>query len=68
MQAAEASHHLHAGPEVEVIGVGENNRRPQVFENVLGNGFDRAQGSDRHENRGFHLAVRGIETGEASSL
>ena len=58
MQSAHAPDGLVAGPQVEVIGVAENNFSAQRFQHVLRDGFDRAGGAHRHEDRRLDRAVR----------
>src|SRR5260370_34346896 len=65
MQPAQATNHLMSRPEVEMIGVAENELRAQLFQNVLRHGFYCARGAARHEGGGLHLAVRGLHAAEA---
>ncbi len=59
MQPAHAPHRLHPRSQVQVIGVAENNLRPQFFERVLGDSLYRRQRADRHKHRRFNFGVRG---------
>src|SRR5260370_20160843 len=65
MQPAQATNHLMSRPEVEMIGVAENELRAQLFQNVLRHGFYCARGAARHEGGGLDLAVRGLHAAEA---
>jgi len=58
MQSAQLPDLLDSRPQVEVIGVSQENFNAEFFENVLRDAFDRGQGSHRHEDRGFDFAVR----------
>jgi hypothetical protein len=61
METSELRDHVVAGPEVQVVGVAENDGRPEPPQ--LG-GVDRFHGRlrpDRHERRREHLAVSRAE-------
>ena len=45
-------------PQVEVIGVAENNLRAKRFERVLRNRLDRTGRAHRHKDRRLHGLVR----------
>ena len=49
---------LDARPEVEVVGVIEENLHAQLFELVLGDTLHRSERADRHEHRRLYLAMR----------
>jgi len=57
VQPAHAADGFVAGPQVEMIGVGEDDLRAQRFQHVLRNGLDRARGAHRHEDRRFYRPV-----------
>ncbi len=57
MQAAELADELVPGPEIEVIGVAQNDPRAQLFQRTLWNCLDRSLGADRHEDWGLHGSV-----------
>jgi len=58
MQPAHAADSLMARPQVEVVGVAEDDLRAQLFEHVLGDGLDGAGRAHRHEDRRLDGAVR----------
>jgi hypothetical protein len=58
VQAAHAANQLMTGAQIEVVSVAEDDLRVQLFEQVLGNGFDGARGADRHEGRGLDESMR----------
>jgi hypothetical protein len=62
VQAAHLAHCLHPGPQVEVIRVREQDVGARGAQLIGRQRFDRADGADRHECRGQHVAVRGGET------
>jgi hypothetical protein len=47
-----------AGPEHQVVGVGEQHARAQLAQVALQHRLDRARGAHRHERRRGHLPVR----------
>ena len=59
MQAAEAADQLMAGPDVEMVGVAEDDLGAQLLEVFRGHALDRGLGAHRHEDRGLHRAVQG---------
>src|SRR6266568_7813118 len=50
MQPAHPAHGLNSRPQVKMIGVAENDLRPQVLENILRNSFHRRHRSYRHKH------------------
>ena len=58
VQPAHAPNGLVAGPQIEVIGVAQNDLRAEAFEYVLRNGFDRAGRAYRHKDRRLDGAMR----------
>ena len=58
VQPAHAPYGLVSGPQVEVIGVAQDNFGAQRFQNVLRDGLNRAGGAHRHEDRRLDRAVR----------
>src|SRR5580700_11899398 len=58
VQTAHLAYGFDSGTQVEVIRIAEKNLHPELFENILGHAFDRCYRADRHEDRGFNLAVR----------
>ena len=62
MQAAEVANGFMAGPQVEVIGVAENDLRAERLENLLRNRLDRARRSDGHEYGCLDDLMRQIKT------
>ena len=61
VQAAERGDGLLAGPEGQVIRVGQEHARAGGAELVGSQALDRRLCSDRHERRGLDRAVRGLE-------
>jgi hypothetical protein len=57
MQSAETGDPLVAGPEIEVIRVGQDDRRAHGSNIVWIEGFDGGVGAHGHELRRFHDAV-----------
>ena len=43
------------GPQIQVIGVAEDDPKAQIGQFFLGHGFDGAEGADRHEHGGLDL-------------
>ena len=63
VQPAHLAHQLMPRSKIQVIGIAQNDLRAQVFQNVLRDGFHRPSRAHRHECRGFHGAVRGVDAG-----
>ena len=51
VQSAEPANQLMPRAQVQVIGIGKNDLRVQLFEQMLGDGLDRPRGAHRHEGR-----------------
>ena len=49
--SAEPANQLMTRAQVQVIGIGKNDLRVQLFEQMLGDGLDRPCGAHRHEGR-----------------
>jgi len=60
-QAAGGVHHVGAGLEVQVVGVGEDGLGAEARHRLGQHGLDGRLGADRHERRGVDLAVRGAD-------
>src|ERR1022692_110957 len=58
MQPAEAAHSFDSRTQIEVIGIAEKDLNAEFLENVLGHALYCRCRTDRHEHRGFDLAVR----------
>src|ERR1700743_2200355 len=58
VQPAQLAYQLMPRPQIEVIGVSQNDLRIQVFQHVLRHGFYRGSRSHRHEYRRLYNAVR----------
>ena len=57
-----------AGTEVEVVGVGQQDRNAEIFGQIaLGEPFDRGLGADRHEDRCFDGPVRRMQQSRAGT-
>jgi hypothetical protein len=50
------------GPQIEMVGVAQQDRGADRFEVAVGQAFHRALRTDRHERRRLHLAMRGRHT------
>ena len=61
MQSAEAADELGTRTQGQVVGVAEDDARPERLEIVGRQRLDGGLGADRHEDRGLDLAVRGLE-------
>ncbi len=57
MESAELADQLMAGPEPEVVGVSEDDLGAEFLDFRRMQGFDRALGADRHEDRRFDRAM-----------
>ena len=60
-QAAGCFHHLDAGPQVEVIGIGEGDRDPETLQVLAAEGLDRRLRAHRHECGRLHGAMSGVQ-------
>src|SRR3954470_6524294 len=52
--------------KIQVIGIPQNDLRAEIFrtkifQDVLRDSLDRASRADRHESRGIHRAMRGVD-------
>lgn len=54
MQAAKTANQFMAGPQIKVIGVGEDDFRAQLFERLLRKRFDGSLRTDREKKRRLH--------------
>ena len=61
VQAAERPDQLVSGPQHQVVGVAEEDLRPERAEVVLADGLHRGLGAHGHEDRGLHRAVRRVQ-------
>ena len=59
------AHQLDPGPQVEMIGVGQHDLGAEAAQRRRRDGLDGGLGADRHETRGEHLAVRGVQAAGA---
>ena len=46
-------------PQIEMVGIAQDNLGAQLFQDVLRNGFDRPSGAHRHERGRLYRAVGG---------
>ena len=67
VQTAEAADHLLAGPQVEVVGVAEDDLRADGGEVLRRQRLDRAERPHGHEHGRFHRAVRGVHDAGAGA-
>src|ERR1700744_2423665 len=58
VQPTQPAHQLVTRAKVQVIGIGEDDLRVQLFEQMLRDCLDRPGGADRHERRSLHLPMR----------
>ena len=61
MQAASLLDKILAGPEMQVIGVGENDFGVGVLQLIAGERLDAGLGAHGHEHRGLDNAVRRVQ-------
>ena len=61
MDAAGAFDDVGSRAVVEMVGVGEDDLRPELFERVGHHAFDGSGGSHRHEDGGLDIAMRRME-------
>ena len=61
VESAGGPHRLVPGPQVKMIGVGQQDLDSQPFEILLGHAFDAARRADRHEGRSLDDAVGRVE-------
>jgi len=57
MQPAQPPHRFHAGAEIEVIGIAEQDLDSEIFQQVLRHAFYGRERADRHKDGSFDLAV-----------
>ena len=58
VQAAASCDEIVAGPQIEVVGVAEQDLRAEPFEIAMSEPFHRALGADRHERRRLDASMR----------
>ncbi len=58
VQPAQAPDRLVARPQVEMVGIAEEELNAQFFQQMLRDSLDRALGADRHEDRRLDRSVR----------
>jgi hypothetical protein len=58
VEPAAARDQVGTGPQIEMVGVAEQDRGADRFEVAVGQAFHRALRTDRHERRRLHLAMR----------
>src|SRR5919204_1183024 len=61
VKAAELLDHVDARTEVEVVGIAKEDRRPELLQSLGVEAFDARLRTHRHEGRGGHVAVCGVE-------
>ncbi len=61
VEPSEPPHHVAAGPERQMIGVGEDDLRPDSPQPLRRDGLDCALGPHRHEARGAYEAARCLQ-------
>ena len=59
MEPAERADALRARPQIEMIGIGEDDLRAEIVEVAMRDRLDGALRADGHECRRIHRAVRG---------
>jgi hypothetical protein len=65
VQPAQVADEFVAGAQVEVVGVGQHQRRPQLAQIARPHRLDRGLCADGGEDGGFQRAVGGVEAAEA---
>ena len=65
VQPAKRFDDLAAGPQVQVIGIAENDLGAGLEEILRRQGLDRPQGSHRHEHGGFDFTMGGLKSAAA---
>lgn len=65
MKAAHSPNQLMPGPQIEMVGVGEQNLNVETFEVLLGLAFDGRGRADGHERRRLDDAMRGRKASQA---
>ncbi len=65
VQAAGVAHDVSAGAQVEVVGVGEQDLRPEIVQLGGGDALDRGARADGHEDGRLHGTVGGVEASPA---
>ena len=61
MQTAHITDEFIAGPQIEVVGIAQDERGLNVFEMLGREGFDRGLGTDRRKYRGRNITMRGMQ-------
>ena len=67
MQAAGLLDELHAGAQEEVIGIGQDDARPQILQLIRRDALDGRLRAHGHENRRKEAPVRGMDNPRAGS-
>ena len=57
VQAAQPAYEFVPGPQIQVVGIRQNDARAEVFEPLLGKRFHGTGGSDRHKDRCLNFPV-----------
>jgi len=65
VQAAETPDQLMAGPNIQMIGIAQDNLGIHLFQVFRSHGLHRRLGAHRHENRGLEDAVQGTHLAPA---
>jgi hypothetical protein len=58
VEAAKPGNQIVAGPQVQMVGVGEHDLRPGIQEVTMRHRLDRGARADGHERRRFYRAMR----------
>src|SRR3984893_2987566 len=66
VQPSQLADLFHSRPQIEMVGIPQNNLYAEFLKNVLGNAFDRGQRAHRHEHRGLHDSMRRSQPSGAS--
>ena len=61
VQAAEFPHLLHAGTQVQMVGIPQKDLHAEIFQDVLGHAFDGSDGANGHKHGGVDIPVRGTQ-------
>ena len=68
MQTAGLSYDVVTGPQVKMVGVGEDDLGTYLFQFFRRHGLYRSAGTDRHEDRREHVAVRRVQDASSAVL
>ena len=62
MESAKLANLVNAGPQIEMVGIAQQDLYAQFFQQILRDTLDGRKRANRHEYGGFNFSVRGDET------